>query len=58
VWALQIQAVVRDELAEATVVTIAHRLKTTIGLDRIVVLDEGQIIEFDTPQALLQNPTR
>lgn len=54
----QIQTVVKEELSEATVITIAHRLKTTIGLDRILVLDEGRVVEFDTPQALLASDTR
>ncbi|PFH52248.1 hypothetical protein AMATHDRAFT_2254 [Amanita thiersii Skay4041] len=49
----QIQQTVREELSGAIVITIAHRLKTIMDYDRIMVLDDGQIAEFDTPRALL-----
>ena len=39
----------------STVITIAHRLRTVIDYDRIIVLDGGQIIECDHPWRLLQN---
>ncbi|GMR50266.1 hypothetical protein PMAYCL1PPCAC_20461 [Pristionchus mayeri] len=50
-----VQSVVREEFREATVIAIAHRLNTVAGYDRIMVLEKGQIVEFDTPFALLSD---
>ncbi|KAF9531878.1 pleiotropic drug resistance ABC transporter [Crepidotus variabilis] len=49
----QIQRTIREELSGAIVITIAHRLKTVMDYDRILVLDQGKIVEFDTPSRLL-----
>ncbi|KAJ3895149.1 pleiotropic drug resistance ABC transporter [Lentinula edodes] len=48
-----IQKTIREELGGAIVITIAHRLKTIIDYDRILVLDDGEIAEFGTPKELL-----
>ena len=37
-------------------ITIAHRLKTVLDYDRIMVLGGGEIIEFEAPNALLSKP--
>jgi ATP-binding cassette, subfamily B, multidrug efflux pump len=51
------EAAVQDKLAllmeGKTVIAIAHRLSTIAKMDRIVVLDGGQIVEEGTPSALL-----
>ncbi|KAF8634908.1 hypothetical protein AX15_000655 [Amanita polypyramis BW_CC] len=49
----QIQTTIREELSSAIVITIAHRLKTIMDYDRILVMDNGRIVEFDKPKALL-----
>ena len=32
---------------------VAHRLKTVADFDKVLVLQDGQIMEFDSPQNLL-----
>jgi ATP-binding cassette, subfamily C (CFTR/MRP), member 1 len=51
-----IQTTIRDQFKESTVLTIAHRIETIMDYDRIMVLDAGELKEFDTPEQLLQNP--
>lgn len=48
---------IRQEFAESTILTIAHRLRTVIDYDRVMLLDEGRIIEFDKPSTLLSDPS-
>lgn len=51
-----IQKTIRKMFKDVTVLTIAHRINTILDSDRVMVLDKGQIIEFDNPQKLLSNP--
>ena len=51
-----IQKMIRKEFNETTVITIAHRLNTIIFYDKILVLDNGQIQEYDTPLKLVKDP--
>ncbi|KAJ6495413.1 multidrug resistance-associated ABC transporter [Mycena sanguinolenta] len=47
---------IRREFAQSTILTIAHRLRTVIDYDRVMLLDQGRIAEFDKPGVLLRNP--
>ncbi|KAL5477508.1 hypothetical protein EMCRGX_G024318 [Ephydatia muelleri] len=51
-----IQSAIRGSFCECTVLTIAHRLNTVMDCDRILVMDNGQIVEYDEPGVLLQDP--
>lgn len=52
----QVQAALSNLLAGKTVIVIAHRMRTVMNADKIVVLDEGRIVEDGTPdQLLVQN---
>jgi ABC-type multidrug transport system fused ATPase/permease subunit len=52
---LLIQQTIRSEFADCTVITIAHRLHTIADSSRILVLEQGQVVEFDTPDNLVKN---
>ncbi|KAJ1748616.1 ABC transporter C member 13 [Coemansia sp. RSA 1821] len=47
------QNIIRKEFADCTVITIAHRLNTIMDSDRVLVMDQGQIVEFGKPDVLL-----
>ncbi|XP_025986918.1 multidrug resistance-associated protein 1 isoform X4 [Solenopsis invicta] len=50
-----IQTTIRQEFKDCTVLTIAHRLNTILDSDRVIVLDNGLIVEYDSPEVLLRN---
>jgi len=40
---------------DCTVITVAHRLKTIINSDKIMVMGQGQLLEFDKPDNLIKD---
>ncbi|XP_063983102.1 ATP-binding cassette sub-family C member 4-like [Diachasmimorpha longicaudata] len=50
-----IQKTIRSKFMACTVLTIAHRLNTIMDSDKIIVMDNGRIVEFDHPYVLLKN---
>ncbi|XP_054004734.1 probable multidrug resistance-associated protein lethal(2)03659 [Hylaeus anthracinus] len=49
-----IQTTIRKKFRDCTVFTIAHRLNTIMDSDKILVMDQGYLVEFDHPYVLLQ----
>lgn len=49
-----IQQTIRNKFADCTVITIAHRLHTVMDSDKVLVVDAGEIMEFDHPFELIQ----
>jgi ABC-type multidrug transport system fused ATPase/permease subunit len=54
----EVQATIRREFVDkgVTVVTVAHRLDTVMGYDKIAVLGAGSVVEYGTPAELVSNP--
>lgn len=50
-----IQTVIRNEFKSFTILVIAHRLNTILDCDKILVIDKGKVVEFDSPDRLMKN---
>ncbi|CCH46807.1 Multidrug resistance-associated protein 1 [Wickerhamomyces ciferrii] len=49
-----VQETITREFSDCTILCIAHRLKTIINYDKILVLEKGELEEFDKPLELFQ----
>ena len=52
------QAVIREEFKTHTIIAIAHRLNTIVDFDKIALLHDGILVEFDSPGNLLATESR
>jgi len=50
-----IQKTIREEFKSCTMLIIAHRLNTIIDCDRVLLLEAGRVVEYASPEELLQN---
>lgn len=44
----KLQKIIQTEFASSTLLSIAHRLNTVVYYDRVLVMDGGKVVEFDT----------
>ncbi|KAL2337977.1 hypothetical protein Fmac_012423 [Flemingia macrophylla] len=49
-----LQQIIRQEFAECTVITVAHRVPTVIDSDMVMVLSYGKLVEYDEPSKLME----
>ncbi|KAI8192002.1 ABC transporter [Colletotrichum sp. SAR 10_77] len=49
-----VQDLIRSEFDGWTVIVIAHRLQAVVDFDKIVALQDGEVVEFDHPKTLLE----
>jgi ATP-binding cassette subfamily C (CFTR/MRP) protein 1 len=47
------QKIIREDFKEKTIIAVAHRLESIVDFDRIVVLDQGRVVEQGPPGKLL-----
>jgi ABC-type multidrug transport system fused ATPase/permease subunit len=52
----EVQATIRREFVQkgVSVITVAHRLDTVLGYDKIAVLGDGKLLEYGSPSDLLK----
>ncbi|KAJ6599295.1 hypothetical protein DFH09DRAFT_1130673 [Mycena vulgaris] len=50
----KIGATIREQFNDSLLLTVAHRIRTVIDYDRLIILDQGKIAEFDTPYNLIR----
>lgn len=47
------QRVIRERFASHTIIAVAHKLDTILDFDKIALLDQGVLVEFNSPHELL-----
>jgi ATP-binding cassette subfamily C (CFTR/MRP) protein 1 len=50
-----IQQAIKTSFHNTTIITIAHRIKTILDYDKILVLQDGKILEYDSSTNLIEN---
>jgi ABC-type multidrug transport system fused ATPase/permease subunit len=51
-----IREIINNDFKNSTLIIVAHRISTVMSCNRILVLDGGEVAEFDTPKKLRDNP--
>jgi ABC-type proline/glycine betaine transport system ATPase subunit len=50
-----IQETIKKNFENCTILMIAHRLNTIIECDKILVMEDGRVVEFEHPTKLIEN---
>ncbi|PIN10944.1 Xenobiotic-transporting ATPase [Handroanthus impetiginosus] len=50
-----IQQTLKNHFTDSTVITIAHRITSVLDSDMVLLLDDGLLKEYDSPQKLLED---
>lgn len=48
------QRIIRDKFSDCTILAVAHRLDTIMDFDRVALMHDGELVELDSPRALLE----
>ena len=51
------QKVIREQFSRHTIITVAHRLDTILDSDKVAVMEGGRVVEFESPEELLNRPS-
>lgn len=54
---MMIQRIIRQKFSKHTIIAVAHKLDTIIDFDKVAVLENGFLREFDSPNVLLGTPS-
>uniref|UniRef100_A0ACD5ZXC7 Uncharacterized protein n=1 Tax=Avena sativa TaxID=4498 RepID=A0ACD5ZXC7_AVESA len=49
-----LQKIIRTEFKDSTVITVAHRIPTVVDCTRVLVINNGKMVEYDQPQKLME----
>jgi len=49
------QQIIREKFSSHTIIAVAHKLDTILDFDKVALLDEGRLVEFDSPYELLSD---
>ncbi len=49
------QRIIRERFSSHTIVAVAHKLDSILDFDKVALLNEGELVEFDSPYELLSD---
>ncbi|KAK3096260.1 hypothetical protein FSP39_025059 [Pinctada imbricata] len=51
-----VQTTIKETFQDCTMLIIAHRLNTVLNCNRILVMEDGKVVEYGSPANLMSNP--